>query len=239
MRAVVAAVTVAAMWLSCIAPARAQTGGPDPSSFLLFSGTDMWRGGAFLYGGLLWSPDELDRDGFTLKTLINGGAYSYNSGALRQDIDGTLFSAAVLPGWRFSRDGLVVSLYAGGVIQDYRLSPADPGARLHGFYGGGQFAADIWYQPNAMTMAAVSGAIASIGPTGYVRTAFGFRLFEPVFIGPETQLLWCGNFDAIQLGLQVTALRVGTLQWSAASGLALTSDGRSGPYLRLGLNIRR
>ena len=43
-------------------------------AFLLFSGTDLWRDGRFLHGGVLWSPDGLDREGFTLKVMRFGRA---------------------------------------------------------------------------------------------------------------------------------------------------------------------
>lgn len=79
----------------------------------------------------------------TLKILLNGGLYTYPSGGLHTDIEGTLVSAAALPGWRTTRDGFTVDLYAGPVVQDYRLTPYDPGSRLRGFYGGAQVAGDV------------------------------------------------------------------------------------------------
>lgn len=233
------AAALAVAWaIACAALDPAAAGGAEDPSFLLFSGTDLWRYGGFLYGGLLWSPAGLDSGGFTFKMLLDGGKYSYVSGALQENIGGTQLSAAALPGWRFIRGDLTVTLFAGPLVQDYRLTPADPGSRLHGFYIGAQTGADIWYQPTALTMAALNGAIASIGPTGYVRAAFGFRLFGAAFVGPEIGELWCANFDELQFGAQVTALRVNAVQWSIGSGWALTSDQRSGPYLRLGLNAR-
>jgi hypothetical protein len=176
--------------------------------------------------------------GFTFKMLLDGGAYSYLSGAPQQTIDGTKLSAAALPGWRFTRGGLNVTVFAGPVVQDYRLTPADPGSHLHGLYAGGEAAADIWYQPNAMTMAAFNAAIASIGPTGYVRAAIGVRVFDAAFVGPEIEEIWCGEFEELEVGGHLTGLRFNSVEWSMASGLALTSDQRSGPYLRLGVNAR-
>jgi hypothetical protein len=38
---------------------------PQVLPFFLFAGTDLWRDGAFVHGGLLWSPAGLDADGFT------------------------------------------------------------------------------------------------------------------------------------------------------------------------------
>jgi hypothetical protein len=238
LRSAVAAVLAAAWVMACVATDRAAAGGAESPSFLLFSGTEFWRYGAFLYGGLLWSPAGIDTDGFTLKMLLDGGKYSYVSGDLQENIEGAELSAAALPGWRFIRGGLTVTLFAGPVVQDYRLLPADPGSRLQGFYIGAETGADIWYQPTALTMAALNGAIASIGPTGYVRAAFGFRFFAPAFIGPEIGEFWCADYREAQFGAQVTALRINTVQWSIGSGWALTSDQRSGAYLRLGLNAR-
>ncbi len=193
----------------------------------------------------MWSPAGLDSDGFTLKTVLSGGHYSYLSNGLHSDIDGTLLSAAAMAGWRFARDGLNVSFYAGPIVQDYRLSPYDPGSRLRGFYAGGQFAADIWYQPTAATMAAVNGSIASIGPTGSLRVAFGFRLFDPIYIGPETQEIWCGNYQEVRIGAHMTGWRVNAFEWSAGGGWAITSNQspgtsgqRPGPYVRIGLSTR-
>jgi hypothetical protein len=219
-------------------PDRAAAGGAENPAFLLFSGTDFWRYGAFLYGGFLWSPAGQNSDGFTLKTLLDTGEFSYLSGGLDALVDGTKFAAAVLPGWRFSRDRLTVSLFAGPTVQDYRLFPYDPGSRLHGFYTGAQADVDIWYQPSAATMAALDGSIASIGPTGSVRAAFGYRLLPPAFIGPEIEEDWCADFDQFEFGGQITGLHIDALEWSMGSGFALTSDRRSGPYLRLGVNAR-
>jgi hypothetical protein len=237
-RGVVAALVTATTVMACAAGNRATAGGLDDHSFLLFTGTDIWRYGGFLYGGFLWSPKGLDTEGFTFKTLLDGGAYSYVSGTLQQTVDGTKLSAAALPGWRFIRGGLNVAVYAGPVVQDYRLAPADPGSRLHGLYAGGEAAVDIWYQPSAMTMAAFNGAIASIGPTGYARGAIGVRVFDAAFVGPELEEIWCADFEELEVGAHLTALRIHRVEWSMASGLALTSDQRSGPYLRLGVNTR-
>jgi len=235
---VVAAMSVAAVIFLCPAPARAETASPNTPNFLLFTGTDLWRYGAFFYGGTLWSPGGLDSGGFTLKALLNGGAYSYHSGNPPTAIDGTLLSGALMPGWRFARDSFTVSVFAGAVVQDYRLRPADPGSRLHGLYEGGQFSGEVWYQPSQNTMTAVNGSVASIGPTGSVRAALGWRVFDAMFVGPESAVLWCGDFQQLEFGAHITGLRFNALEWSAGGGWAMDSDHRSGPYLRLGVSVK-
>src|SRR5271155_403371 len=112
------AVAIASVFLSS-GPGLAQASGPNAPTFLLFGGTALSRYSAFLYGGALWSPAGVDADGFTLKALLNGGDYTYTPGDLQTEVRGTMLSAAVMPGWRFSTDGLVVRLFAGPVVQDY------------------------------------------------------------------------------------------------------------------------
>jgi hypothetical protein len=224
--------------LLCSTVGRAETASPNNPSLLLFGGTDLWRYGAFLYGGTLWSPAGLNSDGFTLKVLVNGGSYNYNSSTLQTKVDGTLLSGAALPGFRLVRDTITVGLFAGPLVQDYRLSPFDPGSRLRGLYAGAQFATDIWYQPSPNIMATLSGSLVSIGPTGYLRTALGYRVLEAAFIGPESAIFWCANFRQLEIGAHLTALRVGLSQWSAGAGWSMDTDRRSGPYLRLGVSAK-
>jgi hypothetical protein len=235
---VVTAFTVASLFSSILYGGAAHAGAADTANFLLFGGTDLWRYGDFLYGGAVWSPGGLNKDGFALKVLLNGGAYNYKSGDLHGGVDGDMFSATAMPGWRFTRGGLSVGLFAGPVAQDYRLSPYDPGSRLHGFYLGGQFTGEIWYQPAANLMAAMSGSIVSVGPTGSLRGALGVRAFGIAFVGPEAAAFWCGDFQQFQFGLHLTGLRWNALEWSAGSGWSLDSDRRSGPYLRVGVSTR-
>ena len=130
-----AAMAVAAAFIVCCVcvsagPVRA---GDDGAQFLLFSGTDLWRDGGFLHGGLLWSPGGLDREGFTLKLMASGGLYRYRSGALNNAwVIGTEEEAQLLPGWRFKRDRLEVKVFAGLDIKNDVTSPDDPSNRLHG-----------------------------------------------------------------------------------------------------------
>jgi hypothetical protein len=224
----------------CAVAARAAPVGPDNPSFLLFAGTDLWRDGAFGNGGLMWSPAGLGQDGFTFKLLLAGGQYVYPSTNLGVDVAGTLVSASALPGWRMTHDGLTIDVFAGGIVQNYRLTPYDPQSLLRGRYAGGQLATDVWYQPDPATMIAFDGTIASIAAIGAARAAIGWRMSEQFFLGPEVQTLWCLDYQQYRLGAHITGYRVDGLEWSAAAGAAVESDRRGSvaPYLRIGVNVR-
>lgn len=227
------------MVIFCALAAHAENSGSASPSFLLFAGSDLWRDGEFLNGGTLWSPNGLNNGGFTFKLLLAGGLYAYPSSDLGVNVQGTALSVSALPGWRIVRDGMTVDVFAGPVGQNFRLSPNDPGSTLHGSYAGGQFAVDIWYQPDAETVIALDGSISSISYIGSARAAFGWRPTGSFFIGPESQAIWCSDYLQLRFGAQVTAFRVDNLEVSAGAGLAIESTfGRVGPYLRLNFDTR-
>jgi hypothetical protein len=113
--------------MSSWAFAGIDTAPPGPGRYLLFSSSDLWRNGAFTYGGVLWSPGGLDRDGLAVKLIFGGGLYRYVSGALGNvEVTGRQLTAAILPGWRFVRDKLFITVFAGPEFQSHSLSPDQP-----------------------------------------------------------------------------------------------------------------
>ena len=129
---------IAALWILAAAFGSAASGAlaePEPidkissadqqqARLLLFSTTDVWRQGGFAHGGLLWVPSGLDRDGPVLKLMFGGGIYHYISGALgNTNVRGEQLAAAILPGWRFVRDNVAVTVFLGYDFQQHRLTP--------------------------------------------------------------------------------------------------------------------
>jgi hypothetical protein len=235
---VVAAAVAAATIMLSASTGWAQTKVPASPSVLFFAGTDLWRQGQFVHGGVLLAPSGLDADGFTLKLLIGGGDYRYYSGGLGQDVDGRVLSASAMPGWRFRREAFTVTLFGGLDVQDHRLTPDDPGGRLDGFYVGARLGGEVWYQPVAQFMAAADASLATTGPAASLHAATGWRFFDAAFIGPETQMFWSDTYRQLRFGVHITGLRTDMFEWSAGGGWASDSDGHEGPYLRLGVIAR-
>jgi hypothetical protein len=219
-------------------------GGPSARSgedmtILIFSGVDLWRQGGFAHGGLLWSPSGLDREGFTLKLLVGGGPYRYVSGALgNAEISGQQIAGFAMPGWRFKRDRFEVAVFAGLDLQRHRLTPDDPTGRLRGHHVGLRGGFDLWHEPNAATMLAADASFSSVGPSYSGRAAFGWRLLDRFYLGPEMQMLGCDDYHQLRLGVHATGFKEGAREWSAAIGMVGDSDQRRGVYGRLGLIVR-
>jgi hypothetical protein len=233
-----AAIAIAAVWLLCSAvSAGAQSAG---ARYLFFSGADLWRNGSFLHGGVLWSPDGLDREGFTLKAMLSGGSYRYISGGLGGlEVTGRELTAQVMPGWRFKSGPTELKIFAGLDLQNHRLSPDDPGSGLRGNDVGLRTAFELWTEPTAQTMVSADGSVSTIVHTYSARAAAGWRVFGLFYAGPELQAFASDGYAQQRVGVHVTAFKTGTLEWSAATGYARDSDRRSSAYVRLGISTKR
>lgn len=237
----VAAMVLAALSIACGGRAVAgnDSSGREAAHFLFFSGTDLWRDGAFLHGGGLWAPNGLDSDGYLIKLLGSGGDYHYRSGALgNARVTGREFTGQALAGWRFRRDAFTLTFFAGLDIESHSQSPHDPGASLTGTDAGAVGRVELWCAPSADLMLAADASASTIGPRYNARIAFGRRLLDRFFIGPEIERFQTDTYHQLRFGMHLTGLRTEQAEWSAAVGVAQDSDKRTGAYGRLGVNIR-
>jgi hypothetical protein len=212
----------------------------DQARILLFATSDIWHQGGFSYGGALWAPSGLDRDGPVLKLMFGGGLYHYNSGALGNiDVAGREFAASILPGWRFVRDNLYVTVFLGYDFQHHRLTPDDPSTGLRGTYNGLRAGFELWWQPTGSTMVAADASVSTIGPGYNVRLAAGLRTFDSFYFGPEVQAFGADdNYRQLRAGVHITGFRTGLFEWSVGAGWATDSDDNSGAYGKLGVLTR-
>ncbi len=231
----VVAISLGVSGVAAAHPASSETRLPR---FLFFSGTDLWRHGSSTYGGLMWSPGGVDRAGFTLKIAAGGGLYRYESG--RIPVTGRQLTAAILPGWRFVRERLTVAVMAGPDIQSHQLLPDDPQAGLRGRHGGLRAGFELWHEPTPATMLAADASVSTIGPGYSARAAFGWRVRERFYLGPEVRTFAAkDNYRQVRAGVHLTGLRSGSFEWSAGLGWSRDTDRRIGAYGALGLVTRR
>jgi Cellulose biosynthesis protein BcsS len=212
---------------------------------ILFSGRDLWRNGAFAYGGLLIAPGGFEQDGFMFKLLLSGGLYRYNAGGPGgTEVKGGEWLAQALPGFRIKRGNAEMKFFFGPEWQHHNLWPDDPGNRLRGKDFGLRVAAELWYEPTPLTLIAGDVSLGTVATSQSARLAFGWRVADEIFngdgfyIGPETQVSDSDGYRHWRLGTHITSLKTEATEWSAALGYARDSGGRSSPYVRLNLASR-
>ncbi len=133
----------------CLSPGPSRAGDGDVARNILFNGRDIWRNGAFAYGGFLVAPGGFEQDGFMFKLLLSGGLYRYNAGGLGgAEVIGAEALTQALPGFRIKRGNAEMKFFFGPEWQYHRLSPDDPDNRLRGHDFGLRMAGELWYEPN-------------------------------------------------------------------------------------------
>lgn len=205
---------------------------------MLFSGRDVWRSGLYAYGGAVWAPLGFEEDGLLLKILLSGGLYQYFAGNLDQNVLGAQWAAAVMPGWRFKRGPLEIKIFFGPEVSRHRLWPDDPDNRLRGDTFGLRFAAELWSEPTPLTMIAADASLSSVGASYSARLAFGYKVFQLFYLGPETQVYGADKYDQLRFGAHITSMKTDNVEWSAALGWAFDTDRRGSLYARLGLLLK-
>jgi hypothetical protein len=214
-----AASVAAALAFVCVSAVPAGAGNDDDDAHtILFSGRDIWFNGAFLNGGMLWSQSSLEEDGFLVKVLLSGGLYRYNAGDLGGErVIGEEFQVQVLPGWHVKRGSFEAKVFWGPEYPHHHLSPDDPGNRLRGGKLGLRFSAELWDEPTATTMIAADGSLSTIGGSNSARAAFGWKMLDQFYAGPETQVYGGDGYAQWRLGIHVTSMKTGDAEWSAAA----------------------
>jgi hypothetical protein len=229
----------------CVCSGSAAAAGDDQRTLILFSGRDLWRNGAFAYGGLLAAPNGFEEDGLLLKAVLSGGAYRYLAGDLGgAQVVGAEWAAQVMPGWRIKRRGIELKFFMGPDWQRHWLWPNDPGNRLRGAQFGLRVAAEVWVEPTSASMITGDVSLSSIATTWSGRIAGGWRVLDGLFedgfyIGPEVQYFGADGYRHLRLGVHLTELKAENYEWSAAAGWARDSDGLVSPYVRLNVMTRR
>jgi hypothetical protein len=199
---------------------------PPPSTHdaavLYFTGVDLWRKGGSAYGGVVWSPGGLNRDGFTLKALLAGGDYLYRSSAT--DIRGADLVASIMPGYRLKRGNVEIKMFAGLDIQHHWTLPFDPSNRLRGTHAGARF--------NTLTGSTIDRNYG-------IRAAAGWRMFNRLWLGPEIETSGDRIYRQYRAGAHITSLQFGGFEWALSAGYVRDNDSRSGMYGRFSLLARR
>src|SRR3569833_2196626 len=183
-------IAFAALGLYCVCLGCPHAADDEDATTILFSGRDLWRNGAFAYGGFVVAPNGFDDDGLMIKLMISGGVYRYNSGYLGEEVVGAEWLGQSLVGWRIKRFGVETKVYFGPDWERHKLWPDDPGIRLRGVDFGVRMAAEFWTEPTASTMLTGEVSLSTVATNHPARIAGGWRVLEDMFedgvyVGPE------------------------------------------------------
>ena len=104
------------------------------------------------------------------------------------------------------------------------------GLRLHG---------ELWSHPTDDTLLAATLVAGTARSHLWGRTAFGYRVWNNVFVGPEASVSMTETYREWRLGAHITGLQLGRFTFGFSGGWRREEDSRHrGLYLNLSGYIR-
>lgn len=217
-------------------PASFLSGGFRPEQALYYAGFDIWRFGYAGYAGAEWSPASYGQDGPLIRMTSSDGIDIYQTRLATYRTETA--SASLLAGWRVHR----------GAVEFKALAGLDAQARilLNPYLAwierptiGMKFAAELWWEPTDATMVAASLSATTATAARNGRLAYGWRLFDRFWAGPEVAASTDLFTTQYRLGAHITGVRIEDTEWTAAAGYVMDSYNRTGFYGRIGISLKQ
>ena len=178
---------------------------------------------------MLWSPDGLAREGFTLKVLFAGGSYHICRGQRR--LPARRSSTDVMPGWRFKGDRYEAMIFAGVDLQSITFVPDDPGNRLRGMHRcAARRRRHLVSADRPDDGDGVGVRLDGCGANFWSRAALGWRFLDWVWVGPEASAYGDHDYQQLRFGVHVDRVQDRPLRMVGRLRLSL---GFRPPFRRL------
>lgn len=198
---------------------RVQEIAPHPHVSIDMTATADTQGSVFgTVIGTIAPFDGLDEDGIRFRMTGVLGRYSYIGSNGIGRVTGTQSDGSLLVGYEWVMRAATVAIYVGADVNDNQLSINDPNNASKGLHVGGKIAVDFYVNPTPYTM--LSGVIsyASANNAYYSRFKAGLAVAPQLFIGPELLVLGDNFYSQYRLGMHLTGLRLGAMQFGISGG---------------------
>jgi hypothetical protein len=160
-----------------------------------FSGVDVAKDAWYGFAGAIGAFNgDLSKDGLVWRLYGSHLEYDLNPG------DGKGWQGDIMLGYVFNRADYSAGLYAGLDVQNFKLSPDDPTAKVRGTEAGLKISADIETSKETLPYYANLDAVYSTAfDTYWARGRLGLNRHGFTF-GPEASAFGSVDFDAQRLG---------------------------------------
>jgi hypothetical protein len=172
----------------------------------------------------------LAETGLRARVDILGGRYSYFATNTNQTVHGTQESGAALVGYEWVTPAVSFAAYLGADARNNSLSIADPQNPVVGTSFGAKGQLELYAKPSVNTMIAANASYATNKTAYFARLRGGYLIGPDLYIGPEFVALGDAFFNQERVGMHLTGLRAGPVQFAFAAGYLYDRVRGSGGY---------
>jgi hypothetical protein len=162
--------------------------------------------------------DGLDEDGYRIRLSGVLGRYSYVGSNGIGRVTGTQSDGSFMVGYEWVLRAATVAIYLGADVSDNLLSINDPNNSSKGLHVGGKVAVDFYVNPTPYSMISGTLSYATANNAYYSRFKGGIAIAPQLFVGPEVLVLGDDFYSQWRLGVHLTGLRLGPMQFGISGG---------------------
>jgi hypothetical protein len=173
----------------------------------------------------------LEQNGFRVRLLGVLGGYKYDATAPGVGlVTGNQAGGSLMLGYEWIVSKTKVGVYGGLDAINNRLDKFDPNNETGGTTFGFRAGLDFYSNPTASTMAAGTFTFTTANSGYYMRLRGGVAVYEQIFLGPETLVIGDSFFNQWRLGVQLSGIQLGPVQFGVSGGYVNDSSRGAGAY---------
>lgn len=217
----------AADWYTGATPAK-----PDESWIVAIdtSASTTSTGSSFAAISATFAPGSQDTSGTRVRATGLIGTYTFDSAGSGLRTRGDQIEGALLAGYQLAGGKASYSFYGGVDIRDSRFSNSDPGHATNGTKFGFKGVAEFYMTPSDRTMLAGYGSYSTNYDAYYTRLRWGIAPAAGFYVGPEFSALGDDFYRQWRVGVHLTGVKFGGVQFGVSGGYLVDKGGRGGGY---------
>jgi len=208
---------------------------------VLFGSLDAGRSTFLTVGAKQTFTGPLDRSGLVSLVTVGYGGSPGQAGS-ENDSDTVVrptIQAGALIGYQWAFDRVFVAGFIGPEFDARQPASIEEASRLSQPRLGLRVQGELWAHPTQDILLAATVVAGSARSSLWGRAAFGYRVWNDIFVGPEVALSRSENFREWRVGAHVTGVQLGQFTFGLSGGWrGEENDSHGGAYVNLPGYIR-
>lgn len=173
----------------------------------------------------------LEQNGLRIRMVGLMGGYSYDASAVGVGkVNGDQVGGSLLLGHDWIVDKTKFGVFGGLDVLNNKLNKNDPDNKTEGTTIGFKAGFDFYTTPTTSTMATGTFAFSTANSAYYMRLKGGIAVYEQVYIGPETLVLGDSFYSQWRLGMHLSGVKLGPVQFGVSGGYVNDAVRGAGGY---------
>ncbi len=173
----------------------------------------------------------LETNGLRIRMIGLLGGYRYDAAAVGVGVvTGNQVGGSLMVGYEWIVARTKIGVFGGLDAINNRLDKFDPSNETGGTTFGGRIGLDFYSRPTDATMAAGTFSFTTANSGYYLRLRGGMAVYEQMYLGPEVLALGDSFYTQWRMGVGLSGIQMGPVQFGVSAGYVSDSSRGGGVY---------